>query len=47
MPLKLEAAMQEVHKDIPKNVEKTGKKGKEKEAMLRAIAFSKARRGKK
>ena len=44
--MKLEAAMQEVHSDTPKNVKKTGKTGKAKEAMLRAIAFSKAQRGK-
>ena len=38
--------MEEVHRNVPKNVKKTGKKGKAKESMLRAIAFSKARRGK-
>lgn len=43
----LESAMREVHSDIPSNVEKTGKKGKAKEAMLRAIAFSKAGKSKK
>lgn len=40
---KVESAMREVHADVPSNVEKTGKTGKAKEAMLRAIAFSKAR----
>lgn len=44
---KLGAAMEEVHKSIPKNVKKTGKKGKAKEAMLQAIAFSKAGLSKK
>ena len=39
---KLASAMEEVHKNIPKNVKKTGKTGKAKEAMLRAIGFSKA-----
>ena len=39
---KLVAAMREVHENIPKNVTKTGKKGAAKEAMLRAIAFSKS-----
>jgi len=43
----LDAAMREVHSDTPANVEKTGKKGKAKEAMLRAIAFSKAGKSKK
>lgn len=42
---KVAAAMEEVHNNIPANVKATGKKGKAKEAMLRAIAFSKARRG--
>lgn len=42
MSKKLEAAMREVHTNVPKNVEKTGKTGAAKEAMLRAIAFSKA-----
>ena len=41
---KLEAAMREVHEKVPKNVKKTGKKGKAKEKMLAAIAYSKARR---
>ena len=40
----LSGAMREVHENIPKNVIKTGKKGKAKEAMLRAIAYSKAKR---
>lgn len=41
----LNEAMSEVHKNVPENVKKTGKKGKAKEAMLRAIAFSKAGEG--
>jgi len=45
--MKLEHAMKEVHQDTPKNVEKTGKKGKAKEAMLRAVAFSKAGQSRK
>ena len=45
--MSVEKAMEEVHKDIPENVKKTGKKGKAKEAMLRAIAFSKAGKSKK
>jgi len=40
----VERAMREVHRKVPKNVKKTGKKAKAKEKMLRAIAFSKARR---
>lgn len=40
--LKLMRAMKEVHTKVPKNVKKTGKKGKAKEKMLQAIAFSKA-----
>lgn len=40
------AAMRTVHREVPKNVIKTGKTGKAKEKMLEAIAFSKARRGK-
>lgn len=43
---KVTAAMEEVHNNVPRNVKATGKKGAAKEAMLRAIAFSKARRGK-
>jgi hypothetical protein len=42
----VESAMREVHTNVPKNVKATGKKGKAKEKMLQAIAFSKARRGK-
>lgn len=44
---RLNAAMSEVHKNIPKNVMKTGKTGMAKEKMLEAIAFSKAKRKKK
>ena len=44
---KVAAAMEEVHANIPSTVKATGKKGKAKEAMLRAIAFSKARAKKK
>ena len=40
----VERAMREVHRKVPKNVKKTAKKAKAKEKMLRAIAFSKARR---
>lgn len=40
--MKLENAMREVHTNVPKNVKATGKTGAAKEAMLRAIAFSKA-----
>ena len=43
---KVEAAMEEVHTNIPSTVERAkhfGPGGKE--AMLRAIAFSKARKG--
>lgn len=40
--MNLASAMREVHKNVPKNVKATGKTGKAKEAMLRAIAFSKA-----
>ncbi len=43
----LEEAMREVHTNIPENVKKTGKKGKAKEKMLQAIAFSKAGKSKK
>jgi hypothetical protein len=39
---KLGAAMREVHKNVPKSVTKTGKTGAAKEAMIRAIGFSKA-----
>jgi len=38
--------MREVHKNIPSTVKRAKVKGKKKEAMLRAIAFSKARHGK-
>lgn len=38
------AKMREVHRNVPRTVKKAGKKGKAKEAMLRAIAFSKAER---
>lgn len=41
----IERNMKEVHRKVPKNVKKTGKKGKAKEKMLRAIGMSKARRG--
>lgn len=39
---KMDAAEREVHENVPKNVMKTGKTGKAKEAMLQAIAYSKA-----
>lgn len=39
--------MKEVHKNVPRNVIKTGKTGAAKQKMLAAIAFSKARRGAK
>lgn len=42
----VENAMRNVHNKVPRNVKKTGKTGKAKEKMLRAIGFSKARRGK-
>lgn len=42
---KVASAMREVHTNIPRTVKATGKTGAAKEAMLRAIAFSKARRG--
>lgn len=41
----LESAMHEVHTNIPSTVKRTGKKGKAKEKMLQAVAFSKARQG--
>lgn len=47
---RLASAMSEVHRNIPKNVKKTGKTGEAKEKMLAAIAYSKAgmsRKGKK
>lgn len=40
----LSRMMREVHHNIPHNVKKSDKKGAAKEEMLRAIAFSKARR---
>ena len=45
--MSLDAAMSEVHKDTPRTVKATGKTGKAKEAMLRAIAFSKSGQSKK
>ena len=42
----VQTAMEEVHKNVPHNVIASGKTGAEKEKMLEAIAFSKARRGK-
>lgn len=41
---KLEAAMREVHKNEPSTVTRANVSGAKKEAMLRAIAFSKARK---
>jgi len=41
---KLSDAFREVNTNIPKNVIKSGKKGKAKRKMLAAIAYSKARR---
>lgn len=43
---KIANAMREVHENVPENVKKTGKTGKEREKMIRAIGMSKARRGK-
>lgn len=40
----LESAMREVHKNTPSTVRRADVSGKKKEAMLRAIAFSKARK---
>jgi hypothetical protein len=40
---RVEAAMEEVHNNVPRNVKATGKTGNAKEKMLRAVAFSKAR----
>ena len=37
----------EVYHNVPKSVEKSGKKGREKRAMMIAIALSKAKLGKK
>ncbi len=42
--MSLADAMREVHTKIPRTVKKTGKTGAAKEAMLRAIAYSKAGR---
>lgn len=39
---KVEAAMREVHRNIPSTVKRANVSGKRKEAMLRAIAFAKA-----
>ncbi len=44
---KVSAAMVEVHKNIPSTVKATGKTGKAKEAMLRAVALSKVRQAQK
>jgi hypothetical protein len=38
----IQAAIEEVHTNVPKTVTATGKTGAAKEAMIRAIAFSKA-----
>ena len=43
---KVEAAMREVHTNTPSTVTRANVHGEKKEAMLRAIAFSKARKGK-
>ena len=40
----VEAAMREVHTDTPSTVERADVNGADKEAMLRAIALSKARK---
>lgn len=40
----LASAMREVHENTPSTVTRAKVKGKKKEAMLRAIAFSKARK---
>lgn len=39
--------MAEVHKNIPSTVKRAKVKGKKKEAMLRAVAFSKVRQAQK
>jgi hypothetical protein len=39
---RLEAAMREVHKNIPSTVQRADVHGEKREKMLRAIAFSKA-----
>jgi len=41
----LDVAMREVHRNIPSTVKRADVSGPKKEAMLRAIAFSKARKG--
>lgn len=41
---KLDKAMSEVHTNVPSTVKATGKTGAEKEAMLAAVAYSKARK---
>lgn len=43
----LEVAMKEVHRNVPRNVMTTGKTGVAKEKMMEAVAYSKARKGKK
>ena len=40
----LEEALSEVHRNTPSTVRRAKVKGKKKEAMLKAIAFSKARK---
>lgn len=40
----LQQAFHEVNSNVPKNVKKTGKKGKAKRKMMTAIALSKSRR---
>lgn len=40
----LDRMMQEVHRNIPSTVSRANVSGAKKEAMLRAIAFSKARK---
>lgn len=42
---KVAAAMREVHDNIPSTVERADVQGAQRERMLRAIAFAKARRG--
>ena len=39
----VESAMSEVHTNVPSTVKATGKTGAEKEKMLAAVAYSKAR----
>ena len=46
MRRRVEAAMREVHENTPSTVERADVSGERKESMLRAIAYSKARRGK-